>query len=95
MNNFQIFTDFLCASQFLYWKASDSRVSSEKLTERVLKSCKTSALSSGFFYSFQGTDAVDLPLDEKRFPDKTQKFITIHWIDLMTNGSSSGLKLYT
>lgn len=38
---------------------------------------------------------MDWLLDEKRLPDETQKFITIHWIDLMTNGSSSGLKLYT
>lgn len=36
-----------------------------------------------------------LPLDEKWFPYKTQMFITIHWIDCMTNGSSSGPKLYT
>lgn len=35
------------------------------------------------------------PLDEKCFPYKPQMFIAIHQIDFLTNGSSSGLQLYT
>lgn len=80
-----------------FWKWGGG--SSEKITENVLRICKTLALSSGFFYSKKYSRELVvwtcLPLDEKWFPHKTQMFITIHWIDFVTNGSSSGPKLYT
>lgn len=74
-------------------------VSSIKITENVLRICKTLPLSSGFFYSKKYSGElmlwICLPLDEKWFLYKTQMFITMHWLDLMTNGSSSGPESYT